>query len=31
MDKAAPNNVQVLYNFGIAYSELGQFDKALIR
>jgi tetratricopeptide (TPR) repeat protein len=31
MDKREPNNVQVLYNLGIAYSELGQFDEAIIR
>lgn len=31
MDKSDPNNVQVLYNLGIAYSELGQFDEAVIR
>lgn len=31
MDKSDPNNVQVLYNLGIAYSELGQFDEAIIR
>jgi tetratricopeptide (TPR) repeat protein len=29
--KADPENVQVLYNLGIAYSELGQFDEAVIR
>lgn len=29
--KADPNNVQVLYNLGIAYSELGQYDEAIIR
>lgn len=31
MGKSDPNNVQVLYNLGIAYSELGQFDEAIIR
>jgi len=31
MDKAKPDNVQVLYNLGIAYSELAQFDEAIIR
>lgn len=31
MTKTDPNNVQVLYNLGIAYSELGQFDEAIIR
>lgn len=31
MDKSDPNDVQVLYNLGIAYSELGQFDEAIIR
>lgn len=31
MAKADPDNVQVLYNLGIAYSELGQFDEAIIR
>lgn len=31
IDKSDPNNVQVLYNLGIAYSELGQFDEAIIR
>jgi len=29
--KADPDNVQVLYNLGIAYSELEQFDEAIIR
>lgn len=29
--KASPDNVQVLYNLGIAYSELRQFDEAIIR
>ncbi|MCZ8218847.1 MAG: tetratricopeptide repeat protein [Acidovorax sp.] len=29
--KASPDNVQVLYNLGIAYSELSQFDEAIIR
>jgi len=31
MSKATPDNVQILYNLGIAYSELGQFDEAIIR
>lgn len=31
LDKTDPNNVQVLFNLGIAYSELGQFDEAIIR
>jgi len=31
MGKSEPNNVRVLYNLGIAYSELGQFDEAIIR
>ena len=31
MSKMTPDNVQVLYNLGIAYSELGQFDEAIIR
>lgn len=29
--KTDPNNVQLLFNLGIAYSELGQFDEAIIR
>jgi tetratricopeptide (TPR) repeat protein len=29
--KAEARNVQVLYNLGIAYSELGQYDEAIIR
>jgi Flp pilus assembly protein TadD len=29
--KVDPDNVQVLYNLGIAYSELGQYDEAIIR
>lgn len=29
--KTDPDNVQVLYNLGIAYSELGQYDEAIIR
>lgn len=28
---SAPANAEVLYNLGIAYSELGQFDEAIIR
>lgn len=31
LDKVTPNDVQVLYNLGIAYSELRQFDEAIIR
>jgi tetratricopeptide (TPR) repeat protein len=31
MAKATPDNVQVLYNLGIAYSEMGQLDEAIIR
>lgn len=31
MVKSDPGNVQVLFNLGIAYSELGQFDEAIIR
>lgn len=31
MAKSTPDNVQVLFNLGIAYSELGQFDEAVIR
>ena len=27
----SPNNVQVLYNLGVAYSEVGEFDEAIIR
>ncbi len=31
LTKSAPANAEVLYNLGIAYSELGQFDEAIIR
>lgn len=31
MIKADPDNVQVLYNLGLAYSETQQFDEAVIR
>lgn len=31
MSRASPKDAQVLYNLGIAYSELGQFDEAIIR
>lgn len=31
LTKSAPANAAVLYNLGIAYSELGQFDEAIIR
>jgi tetratricopeptide (TPR) repeat protein len=31
LSKAQPKSVQVLYNLGIAYSELGQYDEAIIR
>src|SRR5690606_17083139 len=29
--RTAPDDVRVLYNLGIAYSELGQYDEAIIR
>jgi tetratricopeptide (TPR) repeat protein len=31
LTKSAPADPEVLYNLGIAYSELGQFDEAIIR
>jgi len=31
LTKSAPANAAVLYNLGIAYNELGQFDEAVIR
>ena len=31
LTKSAPNDAAVLYNLGIAYSELGQHDEAIIR
>lgn len=31
LTKSAPANANVLYNLGISYSELGQFDEAVIR
>ncbi len=31
LTKSAPANAEVLYNLGIAYSELGQYDEAIIR
>jgi len=31
MTKSEPGNVDVLYNLGLAYSELGQLDEAIIR
>ncbi|KPF61695.1 hypothetical protein D621_00215 [beta proteobacterium AAP51] len=31
LNKSAPNNADVLYNLGVAYSELGQHDEAIIR
>lgn len=31
LTKSAPANAAVLYNLGIAYIELGQFDEAIIR
>jgi Flp pilus assembly protein TadD len=31
LDRARPRDIDVLYNLGIAYSELGQFDEAVIR
>jgi tetratricopeptide (TPR) repeat protein len=31
MAKTEPGNVDVLYNLGLAYSELGQLDEAIIR
>ena len=31
LSKQTPEDAQVLYNLGICYSELGQFDEAIIR
>jgi Flp pilus assembly protein TadD len=31
VDKMAPNDATVLYNLGLAYSELGQLDEAILR
>ena len=31
LTKSAPADAAVLYNLGIAYSELGQYDEAIIR
>ena len=31
LNKQLPDHAQVLYNLGICYSELGQFDEAVIR
>jgi tetratricopeptide (TPR) repeat protein len=31
LTKSAPADPEVLYNLGIAYSELGQYDEAIIR
>lgn len=31
LDRSTPGDVDILYNLGIAYSELGQFDEAVIR
>ena len=31
LTKSAPASAAVLYNLGVAYSELGQFDEAVIR
>jgi tetratricopeptide (TPR) repeat protein len=31
LSKQAPDQAQVLYNLGVCYSELGQFDEAIIR
>ena len=31
LNRSAPNNANVLYNLGVAYSELGQEDEAIIR
>ncbi len=31
LTKGDPNNAQLLYNLGIAYSELGELDQALIK
>jgi tetratricopeptide (TPR) repeat protein len=31
MTKERPDNVKLLYNLGVAYSEVGEFDEAIIR
>lgn len=31
LSKAQPDSVDVLYNLGVAYSELGEYDQAVIR
>lgn len=31
LNKQLPEDAQILYNLGICYSELGQFDEAIIR
>lgn len=31
LNRSTPNSVAVLYNLGIAYSEVGQLDEAIIR
>ena len=31
LTRSAPANAEVLYKLGIAYSELGQYDEAIIR
>jgi tetratricopeptide (TPR) repeat protein len=31
LNKDEPNNAAVLYNLGLCYSELGQYDEAIIR
>ena len=31
LDKARPGNAELLYNLGVAYSELGEYEQAIIR
>jgi tetratricopeptide (TPR) repeat protein len=31
LTKSTPDSVQILYNLGVAYSELAQYDEAIIR
>jgi tetratricopeptide (TPR) repeat protein len=31
LDRSTPGDIEILYNLGIAYSELGQYDEAIIR
>ena len=31
LNRATPDDVDILYNLGISYSELGQYDEAVIR